>query len=137
MDIFTRDYSTDLSTVAKVRADIVAIFNGHPAVEDVRLIISELAANAAEHGTGDTYTVTVTRYPTGDPREGLRVTVTNKGGANFPPRKADLWRTRGRGRWIVQILAPSTGGAWGNDQTTIWFAFPDTQTAAQPALMAA
>lgn len=120
MDIFTREYNSNVGTVRAARNDIADLFGDHPDHDDILLVASELTANAAEHGTGTTYTVTATRTP-----QGLRVTITNQGGTEWPPLKQDAWRTRGRGRWIVQDLAPAWGGQQDNTETVVWFTFPE------------
>ena len=72
---------------------------------DAELVLSELVANAAEHGTGPSIPVKV---HVDGPGRGVRVTVRNRSDATLPERP---WRmpapdaVRGRGLAVTETLS--------------------------------
>ncbi len=92
---------------------------GSEAQDTVGLLVSELAANAVQHG-GTPFTVQVDRF---DDR--VRVAVTDEGGGRPQLRDQDPLAASGRGLRLVDGLA----AAWGITEvwpssTTVWFTVP-------------
>ncbi len=84
--------------------------------ETVGLLVSELAANAVQHG-GTPFTVRVDRSA-----DCVRVEITDEGGGRPQLRDQDSRAASGRGLRLVDALA----AAWGVSErpppeTTVWF----------------
>lgn len=99
-------------------AEAVGRWAGSEVVEVVRLLTSELATNALQHGGADGWVrVSVLRGA-----EAVRVEVTDEGGGVPVPRVAEEDDEDGRGLLLLDALAR----AWGHDAelgggTTVWF----------------
>ncbi|WP_431990401.1 ATP-binding protein [Streptomyces albogriseolus] len=88
-------------------------------VDDVTLIVSELVTNAIQHSGGKQITMTMTV------RDGFLRLAVHDGTPGRPvARKASDDAERGRGLFLVGILAAARGGTWGTDHdgATIWCA---------------
>ncbi|MEV7020155.1 ATP-binding protein [Streptomyces sp. NPDC093991] len=88
-------------------------------VDDVTLIVSELVTNAVQHSSGAQVTFTMTV------RDGfLRLTVHDGTPGRPVARNTPDDAERGRGLFLVGILAAAHGGTWGTDHdgATIWCA---------------
>ncbi len=62
---FTRMFPGRPEEISRVRGEVTRYVSGHSAADDIVLIVSELAANAALHSRskGDFYTVSVELHP--------------------------------------------------------------------------
>lgn len=88
-------------------------------VDDVTLIVSKLVTNTIQHSSGAQVTFTMTV------RDGfLRLTVHDETPGRPVARDAPDDAERGRGLFLVSILAAAHGGTWGTDHdgATIWCA---------------
>jgi anti-sigma regulatory factor (Ser/Thr protein kinase) len=84
--------------------------------EDVTLLVSELLANAVEHGEGEAVGLTV-HVEAGR----VHAEVVDRGHGFAPPALApDPLRLRGRGLQIVDRLADDWG-VFEGDSTHVWF----------------
>jgi serine/threonine-protein kinase RsbW len=95
--------------VARARRDVARHMAGHPAADDLVLIVSELAANAIlhSHSKGQSFTVRAGIYP-----GYVWLEVEDLGGHwNLKPRDAD----RPHGLDVVEALAGPDN--WGTDGT--------------------
>jgi serine/threonine-protein kinase RsbW len=104
---FSRTYPGAPVQVARVRHDVHAWLDGHPASDDVVLAVSELASNAVQHVPclGGTFDVHVEIYPTY-----IWVEVIDAGGDWTVSPPGD----HGRGLVLVEALS---GGSWGTERT--------------------
>jgi anti-sigma regulatory factor (Ser/Thr protein kinase) len=84
--------------------------------DDVTLLVSEILANAVEHGHGETIDLHVTLA------DGRVHAEAVDGGHGFdpPPASGDLERPRGRGLEIVDRVADAWG-AYEGASTHVWF----------------
>jgi anti-sigma regulatory factor (Ser/Thr protein kinase) len=109
--------------VREVRREVCKLVGtDHPKIDDIELLTSEIATNAAIH--------TASGKPGGRLRlsvlkeEGrVRVEITDDGGAGSVPRLvSDPFAEHGRGLWIVRTLSDACG-SWQETQgrTTVWF----------------
>jgi anti-sigma regulatory factor (Ser/Thr protein kinase) len=87
---------------------------------DAELIVSELVANAAEHGCGP-ISLTLSRDGQPDGRPGLTCEVADTSPAAPRPRHARPSQERGRGLAIVAALAADSGVRAGPAGKTAWF----------------
>lgn len=108
-------YPADPITVRDARQFTAARLADHPALDDVLLLVSELAGNAVRHGGGGTYTITIAAEETG-----VRVAVTNLTAGGVPRQRA-ADETGGRGLPLVDALASSWGYSAADGRTTVWF----------------
>ncbi len=84
--------------------------------ETVSLLVSELAANAVQHG-GTPFAVGF-----GQTDDGVRVEVTDDGGGQPRVTPRDPWSPSGRGLLLVDALASAWGVRAGEPPTkTVWF----------------
>ena len=74
-------------------------------IDDALLLVSELVANAVEHGQPDI----VLRIRSRPPRIGVSVQDGGRGRLTYPTGLADPGATRGRGLRIVDALSASWG----------------------------
>jgi anti-sigma regulatory factor (Ser/Thr protein kinase) len=105
--------------IRRVRADLAEVLDGCPAVDDLRLVVSELCANAALHSRsrdrGGRLTVRVDVRPD----DYVRAEAGEQGGPWLDPGHDD----RPHGLSIVAALAgDGNGGVDGNEVTghTVW-----------------
>jgi serine/threonine-protein kinase RsbW len=116
-------FAGEAASVAQARAFVVKTLGaGWPGLDDVLLMISELASNAVRHtasGTGGVFGVTVSLA-----EHTARIEVTDAGSPTqpaIPDGDADLSDDGGRGLRIVNALAT----AWGHDGDetgrVVWF----------------
>jgi anti-sigma regulatory factor (Ser/Thr protein kinase) len=96
----------------------------HPCTETAELLVSEIVSNSVLHsrpaGDGGMVTIVVDTGP--DDADGVRVAVTDGGGATLPevrlpPDDAES----GRGMLLVDVLAADWGYEQSDDATTTWF----------------
>ena len=103
-----------------VRADLRAVLEDCPGVDDVILCASELAANAAQHSRsrlpGGTFTVRATVSPD----QYTRIEVEDNGG---PWNQAMIDPTRHHGLDIVRAVADEWGIDGDQTSRTIWARF--------------
>ena len=117
---FECDYPGETSQASRVRADLAEIASGCPVADDLILLASELAANAATHTRsgepGGRFTVRARLYPD----DYAWVEVIDQGGPWTLPAGSD---EQGRGLEIVAAIAGD--GNWGIDGDTacrvVWF----------------
>lgn len=114
-------WNADARHVAEARAFATRCLTEHlmaPRVDDVRLVVSELASNAVIHAA-TAFTVTVARLD-----EVLTVTVRD--GSRTPPHR-DLHppptRAHGRGLHLVAALSSSWGVTDELDGKSVWASF--------------
>lgn len=88
-------------------------------VDDVELVVSELATNALMHA-GTPFRVSLTRFG-----QVLLVEITDHSPVAPRPRRAGVFDTAGRGVSIVDVLAADWGvrSVPGNGKT-VWVSFP-------------
>ena len=107
---FERAYPGMISQPRQVRADLSVIAREFPAMDELLLLTSELAANAILHSRsghpGGAFTVHVTLYP-GDY---AWVEVVDQGGTWTPDKHGEE-----HGRGLVVLAAVAGGGNWGID----------------------
>jgi len=112
-----------LDTAPQVRRDVgAALRKLHlPAdlVDDALLVLSELVGNALRHASAlPGGTIDVRWELVG---AGLTVSVTDGGAPTSPGvRRAEAFRTDGRGLWIVETLAAEWGLLRREGATTVW-----------------
>ena len=91
-------------------------------VDDIRLVVSELATNAVAHAQSS-FTVTLARQ-----NGSVRLTVQDES-ATLPVRgEPDLMDMSGRGLMLVALLSHAwgtTGG--GSGRKSVWASFPSAQ----------
>jgi hypothetical protein len=106
---FTGSYPGHPIQVQRVRHDVRAALDGHPAVDDVVLIMSELSSNAVLHSQslGVTFDVHVEVYPAY-----VWIEVIDRGGDWLVGPPGD----HGRGLVLVEMLAGGPGN-WGTECT--------------------
>ena len=113
-------YPGRLEHVRQVRADARGLLEGCPAVDEVILCLSELAANAVLHsdsrGPGGTFTVRVKSCPGAH----VRVEVEDDGGA-WVASAPDPGS--GRGLDIIRVLAAEWGVTGSHAGRTVWALF--------------
>ena len=86
-------------------------------VEDIRLMVSELASNAVEHAMSS-FHLTIHRS-----RRKIRVEVTDSGGGTPAMRATGPDAPKGRGLQIVNMLSTKWGVQQESDSAkTVWFA---------------
>ena len=87
-------------------------------IEDVNLLVSELVSNSVKHASlMDDQVIQVDANPTD---QGIRVEVTNPGGAQLANRLPDKAEESGWGLLLVTKIATRWGIAT-NGRTLIWF----------------
>jgi anti-sigma regulatory factor (Ser/Thr protein kinase) len=100
--------------------------------EDAQTLASELVANAAEHGNGQTIDLVIRRH-TAEGRPGIACEITDTDPAlpARPPTRPDA--ERGRGLAIVTALATTSGITATPTGKTAWFTLttPDQEPAAR------
>jgi anti-sigma regulatory factor (Ser/Thr protein kinase) len=103
---------------------------------DAELLVSELVANAAEHGDGTPIDLTIGRQqgPNGEP--GILCQVTDAATALPQPRSANPDSERGRGLHVVAALATDSGVTKNRRGKTAWFTLNDTQELTRDGLKA-
>uniref|UniRef100_UPI003F4969FC ATP-binding protein n=1 Tax=Streptosporangium sp. CA-256172 TaxID=3240076 RepID=UPI003F4969FC len=104
-EAFQRDFRGEAAHVSAARTWTLACLPpGYARVDDVALVVTELATNAVLHSasrqTGATFTVRVEQLRCG----GIEVTVTDAGAPLVPARRPDA-DEYGRGLAIVRELA--------------------------------
>ncbi|MDA0631982.1 ATP-binding protein [Nonomuraea sp. MCN248] len=89
---------------------------GHPALDDLTLIASELVTNAIVHVPAAPWVRMSLNLTLEGAGRHWRLAVTDPGGApTIPvPRTPEFSERSGRGLWIVDDL---TGGCWGTHRT--------------------
>lgn len=90
-------------------------------IQDIVLLVSELATNAVKHGTGGAETITVTISRTSD---AIRVTVAGAGPGFDKPAKEPIRLDRGVGLRLVDRLS-TRWGIESDGRTAVWFEFDD------------
>jgi anti-sigma regulatory factor (Ser/Thr protein kinase) len=94
---------------------------GAAAMDDLGLIVSELVANAIQHGDGSDIVVCV--HP--DRSDGFNITVSSGVGANRPPMDPTTWTVAqsdqhsGRGLGMVRQLADEVTVELANDRLDV------------------
>ncbi|MFC3985317.1 ATP-binding protein [Streptosporangium jomthongense] len=98
-----------------------------PVLDDVLLLLSEVATNAVTHSNsgrtpGGQVTVRMTHAP-GD----VHVQVTDDDSSTSAPivRTPDLDEDGGRGLWLVNLLATTWGTHRGETTRSVWFRISD------------
>ena len=117
-EVCARTFSADASSIAGARSFAVNALANIPAdvVEDVRLMVSELATNAIEHAM-TRFHLTIHRS-----RQEIRVEVTDSGGGTPAMRTIGSDALRGRGLQIVNTVSTQWGVEQGSDSAkTVWF----------------
>ncbi|GII77189.1 hypothetical protein Sru01_21710 [Sphaerisporangium rufum] len=122
----SRRFAPRAELVREVRGFVSGLLGaGHPHLDDVILLTSELAANVVRHAPGQDFLVSVA-FPGG----GVLVAVTDGGSAGSPRlrRAADdevdgrgLVLVDGRGLVLVDGLAARWGFERGRRGTVVWF----------------
>ncbi|MFC4534579.1 ATP-binding protein [Sphaerisporangium dianthi] len=99
---------------------------GHPAMDDVVLVVSELVTNSITHSlSGERGTVTLT---IGNSDNAVRVEVTDEGSAASAPHMRDEPDAEGgRGLQIINILAKEWGVTHRGTNVTTWCELPTAQ----------
>ncbi|MEU4116748.1 ATP-binding protein [Kitasatospora sp. NPDC028055] len=106
---------------AKAQLPELGLHLNAPRVEDVQLVMSEIAANAVVHGCDggrpdEELTAALCLAPTGV----LRMSVTDPGAGRPEPRKAGEGATSGRGLLLVAGLVDRFGVDEGPDHKVVW-----------------
>ena len=114
-----RVFASTADSVARARRFAVDRCAGlpKPIVDDIAIMVSELAKNAVRHA-GSEFTVRVRRTS-----RRVRVEVTDRGGGFPSVRRPDPSEATGRGLQIVEALADSFGFETTRDGPgkTVWF----------------
>ncbi len=100
---------------------------GNEHLSDLRVVVSELVANATIHGAGDDIKVSLTVYETGV----VHGKVRDRGsGQDIKPRLDTDYVDEGLGLLIVDTLAST----WGVDESHhgVWFEIPPPPSRASP-----
>jgi anti-sigma regulatory factor (Ser/Thr protein kinase) len=116
--ISVRTFPPVASSVAAARSLVAEALAGIPAdvVEDIRLMVSELASNAIEHAVSG-YRLTISRS-----RQEIRVEVTDGGGGTPAMRSPGPDALKGHGLQIVNALSTNWGVDRESDSAkTVWF----------------
>jgi anti-sigma regulatory factor (Ser/Thr protein kinase) len=98
--------------------------SGHPELERVELLVSELVANAVQHSNSGRRAHGVVRLVVADNGHTLHVDVIDEGSASaIPeiPRKVDPLNESGRGLWLVRELSSAWGWEEGQAGRIVWF----------------
>lgn len=110
------DFPRDLRAPAAARDAVDALTTAAQprAVDDARLLISELVTNSVRHGAGDNVTVMIDAE-----RPGVLHCEVIDDGTGFVPRARGNRTIGGWGLALVEQLA----GSWGvrNGPTQVWF----------------
>jgi anti-sigma regulatory factor (Ser/Thr protein kinase) len=85
-------------------------------LDDARLLVSELVANAVTHSSGGVIRLALLSMP-----GAVRVEVTNEGAWRYAPVRVPATSVSGRGLRIVDQLASRWGSFERADCTTVWF----------------
>ena len=85
-------------------------------VDDARLLVSELVANAVTYSTGGVIRLALLSMP-----GAVRVEVTNEGAWRYEPVLVPASSVSGRGLRIVDQVASRWGSFERADSTTVWF----------------
>ncbi|MEU9015895.1 ATP-binding protein [Streptomyces sp. NPDC048479] len=103
-----------VSALRRVGAAKVSHWGFPGLIDDIQLLISELLANAIEHGAGEEIGFALAYLPS----EEVRIEVTDGSTALPQKRRPGLIEEHGRGVLIIDALAD----AWGtsDDGTTTW-----------------
>jgi len=109
-------FASETSMVAVSRRRLVEVAErlGCGAIDAVAIIVSELVANAVEHGRGPVTLRAVHR------RGRLRIEVHDRGPGAPEVRTAAPDAERGRGMYIVANLAVGWGVETGTTGKTVW-----------------
>jgi anti-sigma regulatory factor (Ser/Thr protein kinase) len=113
-----RTFPAVASSVADARSFAARALADFPAhlVEDIRLMVSELASNAIEHAM-TSFHLTIHRN-----WQQIRVEVTDSGGGTPAMRAPEPNEVRGRGLQIVKMVATRWGVEQASDaDKTVWF----------------
>jgi anti-sigma regulatory factor (Ser/Thr protein kinase) len=121
------------SSVGHVRRLAVGALDGLSAatVDDVALVVSELAANAVRHGRTP-YTVSITQQP-----GTVRVEVQDRGGGSPVMRHPEATAIGGRGLQIVDAVSRSWGVERVPDGKFVWAELRAERPRATPPSVAA
>ena len=118
------EWSADPRHVGEARAFATRCLTDHlivPSVDDVELVVSELATNAVIHAA-TAFTLTLARL------DGL-LTVTGRDGSAARPRLyygPSATRSQGRGLQMVAALSSSWGVTDESDGKSVWATFDVT-----------
>jgi anti-sigma regulatory factor (Ser/Thr protein kinase) len=120
------DLPGKVSSVAVARTYVRGLLGavGHPGVEEVELLVSELVTNAVQHSDSGRTACGVVRLVVTDTGHALRVEVIDEGSAGAIPQipaQVDPLSESGRGLWLVRELTPAWG--WKEDAAgrALWF----------------
>ena len=93
--------------------------DGHPLLDDLRLLVTELVTNAVVHAAGGTVGVFVESTA-----EQIRVSVRDSGGGRTLPAAGTMqnWESpHGRGLAMVAEMTHDWGWGTDDDGSTVWF----------------
>lgn len=116
--VFMRTFPAVASSVADARGLVVRALADIPAdvLEDIRLMVSELASNAIEHAMSS-FELTIYRR-----RQEIRVEVTDYGGGTPAMRSPGPGVVKGRGLQIVNMVSTQWGVQQESESAkTVWF----------------
>ncbi|MEO3812774.1 ATP-binding protein [Sphaerisporangium sp. B11E5] len=93
--------------------------DGHPALDDVTLLVSELVTNSVLHSRsrgGGRVAVAMA-----DCRDVIHVDVVDAGGDAFQPVSGDMFNENGRGLMLVRELSRDWGTHTDEGGRVVWF----------------
>lgn len=125
------DLPARASSVAPARAFVRGLLDaaGHPATDDVELLVSELLTNTVKHSSA-TSTVRLVLTDNGG---AVHVDVIDDGSAHpIPhiPARVDPLGEGGRGLWLVRELSSAWGWRQDEAKRTVWFEIAERKDAA-------
>jgi anti-sigma regulatory factor (Ser/Thr protein kinase) len=112
------EFQADSSAPRRAREALVGWLGDEPValVEDGRLLLSELVANAVTHGTGE-----LVRAEFHDRGDAVRIAVTSVGGHRPEAGHVPVTSVSGRGLRIVSQVAKRWGSEHRSGTVTVWF----------------
>ncbi len=96
---------------------------GHPKVDEVELLVSELVTNAVRHSDSGRRAHGVVRLVVADDGHALHVAVIDEGSSEHVPRMRPLSADSdgGRGLWLVDQIASEWGAYEDRAGHVVWF----------------
>ncbi|HVB41429.1 MAG TPA: ATP-binding protein [Streptosporangiaceae bacterium] len=123
-DAFHADLPADLASARRARSAVrqaLAAWGLDDPSRDAELLVSEIVANAAEHGSGLGIGLALSRHHEPGGQAGITCEVTDTSPAFPSPRQAGSNDERGRGMAIVAALATASGVRTEPTGKTTWF----------------